>query len=164
MLVKVTVKPGMLQGMFLQDVLLQTNLPSIPQIALPIRGIINSNQITVAGRGWDPDSGILTLGRVARGEGLERRLTLVARGPYSKQVEFKPDHVEPPDLKVTVGQRSKMGQGTVTQTPLIISIPPGCAPANHFGSDQGNLGEIILATTHPKVPKLRIFVRFVIEG
>jgi hypothetical protein len=50
------------------------------------------------------------------------------------------------------------------QTPLIIDIPPGSGPANYAGTGQSKLAEIILATTHPKVPKLRIFVRFVIEG
>ncbi len=163
-LVKVTVKPGLLQGTIYQNLLLETNVASMPEIGLPIEGAISSNEITVAGRGWDPDTSILTLGRVPRREGLQRRLTLVVRGPWSKQVEFKPDHVEPSELRVTVGQRGEIGQGGVVQTPLIIDIPPGSAPANRVGSEQGKLGEIILTTTHPKVPKLRIFVRFVIEG
>ncbi len=163
-LVEVTVKPGLLQGMIQQDVLLHTNVTALPQVVLPIRGIIGSREITVAGRGWDPDTGILTLGRVLRREGLQRRLTLVVRGPWSKQVEFKPEQVTPSELKVTVGRRSEIGQGAIVQTPLIIDVPQGGNPANHLGSDQGKLGEIILATTHPKVPKLRIFVRFVIEG
>jgi hypothetical protein len=163
-LVKVAVKPGMLQGMINQNVLLQTNVASTPQAVLPVRGIVGSNEITVAGRGWDPDTNILMLGRVPRREGLERRLTLIVRGPWSKQVEFKPEHVEPPELKVTIGQRGAVGPGGAVQTPLIINIPPGSAPADYVGTGQSKLAEIILATTHPKVPKLRIFVRFVIEG
>jgi hypothetical protein len=163
-LVKVAVKPGMLQGVFQQDVVLQTNVASMPQVSLPVQGIIGSGEITVAGHGWDPDTGILTLGRVPRREGLQRRLTLVVRGPWSKQVEFKPDHIEPSELKVTVGPRGEIGQGSVVQTPLIIDIPPGSPTASFAGTGQSKLAEIILATTHPKVPKLRIFVRFVIEG
>ncbi len=163
-LVKVAVKPGMLQGLFHQDVLLQTNVASMPHVTLPVQGIVGSGEITVAGPGWNPDADVLTLGRVSRRDGLQRRLTLVVRGPWSKQVEFKPDHVEPSTLKVTVGPRSEVGQGNVVQTPLIIDIPPGSGPANYAGTGQSKLAEIILATTHPKVPKLRIFVRFVIEG
>ena len=164
MLVTVAVKPGLLQGPIQQELRLKINLAAMPEIGLPIQGIISSNQITLAGHGWDPDTSILTLGRIPRREGLQRRLTLLVPGPSARQVEFKLDHVEPSELRVTVGQRGQPGQGGAVQTPLIIDIPPGSAPANHVGSDQGKLGEIILTTTHPKVPKLRIFVRFVIEG
>ena len=79
---------------------------------MTIYGVISSSEITVAGLGWDPDSGIVTLGRVPRREGVHRRLTLIVRGPSAKQVEFKPEHVEPSELKVTVGPRGDIGQET----------------------------------------------------
>ncbi len=163
-LIEVTVKPGLQQGMIHQDLVLETNVASMRHLGLTIGGTIGTHEITVAGPGWDSDTGILTLGRVPRHEGLRQRLTLIVRGPLAKQVEFKPEHVEPSDLKVTVASRGHIGQENAVSTPLIIDIPPGSAPANHVGSDQGKLGEIILTTTHPKVPKLRILVRFVIEG
>jgi hypothetical protein len=164
MLVEVAVKPGMLQGLIRQALVLETNVASMRYIGLTMNGIVGSGDISVAGPGWDPDTGILTLGRVARREGRQQRLTLIVRGPLAKQVEFKPEHVEPGELKVTVGPRGSIGQDSAVPTPLLIDIPPGSAPANHVGSEQGKIGEIILTTTHPKVPRLRIFVSFVIEG
>jgi hypothetical protein len=115
------------------------------------------------GRGWDSDTGILTLGEVSHRTGVQRRLTLVVRGPLRKQVEFKPVQIAPSVLKVKLGQPSELN-GVVVEVPLIVDVPQGSPPANHLGSKQGELGEIILETTHPQVPKLRILVRFAIEG
>ena len=76
---------------------------------------------------------------------------------------FKPVKIVPDALSVSLGQRSEINNA-VTQTPLEIAIPPGTPAENHLGSEQGKLGQIILETTHPRVPKLRILVRFVVEG
>ncbi len=94
MLVTVTVKPGLWQGPIQQYLCMQTNLASLPKITLPIQGIIAS-EIAIVGHGWDPDTGILTLGRVPRSAGLQRRVMLVVRGPLRKQVEFKPIQISP---------------------------------------------------------------------
>jgi hypothetical protein len=162
-LVKVTVKPGLPPGPFQQRLLLQTNLTSRPEAMLPIQGTVGS-EIAVAGRGWDPDTGILTLGEISRNAGYERKLMLIVRGPARKQVKFKPARVAPDTLHVSLGQASELNHGVVVEVPLLIQIPQGSPPANHLGSEQGRLGEIILETTHPQVPKLRILVRFAIEG
>ena len=44
----------------------------------------------------------------------------------------------------------------------MIEIPPGSPTVDCLGSEQGKLGEIILESTHPQVPKLRILVRFAV--
>ena len=111
-----------------QDLVLETNVASMRHLGLTIGGTIGTHEITVAGPGWDSDTGILTLGRVPRHEGLRQRLTLIVRGPLAKQVEFKPEHVEPSDLKVTVASRGHIGQENAVSTPLIIDIPPGMRP------------------------------------
>jgi hypothetical protein len=163
LLVQVTAKAGLPQGPIQQDLILETNAATAPVRTLPIRGSVGS-EIAIVGRDWDPETGILTFGQVVRQRGAQRQLMLVVRGPLRKQVEFKPIHVAPDAIKVSLGQRSEINHGAVVQTPLIVDIPRGSPPASHLGSQQGGLGEIILATTHPQVAKLRILVRFVIEG
>ncbi len=116
-------------------------------------------EIAVVGPGWDADTGILSLGTISSREGAQRRLMLVVRGPSRKNVTFKPVEVVPDLLKVSLGQRSEINHGAVVETPLIIDVPPGSPAVNRLGSDQAKLGEIILETTHPHVPKLRILVR-----
>ncbi len=59
-LVRVAVKPGLPQGPFQQTILLRTNLKSVPEVTIPIRGAVAS-QIAIAGPGWDADRGLLDL-------------------------------------------------------------------------------------------------------
>jgi hypothetical protein len=159
--VKVNVKGGMPQGPIHQKLLLQTNLPSSPTLA--IEGSIGS-EIAIAGRGWDPDTGILNIGEVVSRAGVERKLLLIVRGQGRKGVKFTPQRIEPDMLHVSVGEPHEINKGAVVQVPLQVAIPPGSPPVNRLGTDQGRLGEIILETTYPQVPKLRILVRFAIEG
>ena len=159
----VTLKAGMPQGSIQQKLLLQTSVASTPTMALPIHGAVVS-EIAMFGHGWDADKEILNLGEVPRGEGIQRKLTLVVRGPGCKDVKFELQSVEPSLLKVSLGKPGEINNGAVMQMPLTIDIPKNSPPANHLGSDQGKLGEILLKTTHPRVPKLRILVRFAIEG
>lgn len=161
MLATVTVKAGLPQGPIRQKLVLQTNSTSSP--TLSIDGTIGS-EIAVVGRGWDPDTGVLTLGEVSRSQGTQRRLMLVVRGPGRKQVAFKPLSVAPDVLRVSLGRPGELNNGAVVQVPLTIDVPQGSPPVNRLGTEQGKLGEIILETTHPQVPKLRILVRFAVEG
>jgi hypothetical protein len=162
-LVKVTVKPGLPRGPIRQSLLLETNLAARRELTLPIQGAVGS-EIAVAGQGWDPDAGILTLGKVSRDAGIHRKLLLVVRGPLRKEVKFKPVHATPDMLHVSIGQPREINNGSVVQVPFFVDVPQGSPPANHLGSQQNKLGEIILETTHPLVPKLRIRVRFAVEG
>lgn len=160
-LVTVTLKAGLPQGPVHQKLVLQTNTNSSP--TLSIEGTIGS-EIAVAGHGWDPDTGILHLGEVSRNAGTQRRLMLVVRGPLRKQVTFKPLSVNPDVLRLSLGPPREINHGAVIQVPLTVDIPPGSPAVNRLGTEQGRLGEIILQTSHPQVPKLRILVRFAIEG
>jgi hypothetical protein len=132
-------------------------------LSVSVKGTIGSD-ISVVGDGWDPGPGMLNLGFVSNKTGIQRRLLLVAHGPHCKEVKFKAVRIDPDLLAVTVGETKQIGSGAATQTPLLIRIPPGSRPANHLGSDQGKLGEIVLETDHPRVSRLRILVRFLIEG
>jgi hypothetical protein len=162
-LIAVKIKPGMPQGPIQQKLLMETNQPSMSNIGLPIQGAVVS-EISIFGRGWDADKEILNLGEVLRGEGIKRELTLVVRGPARKDVKFELLRIAPDLMKVELGKPHEINNGAVVQVPLKIDIPKNSPPANHLGSEQGKLGEIILKTTHPLVPKLRVLVRFAIEG
>lgn len=162
-LLRVKVKPGLPQGPFQQTILLATNLESNPAVTVPLRGTVASD-ITIAGAGWDPDLGVLNIGTVPGRTGTGWRLLLIVRGPHAKEVKFESAHVEPEFLRVEFGRTTSAPTDTMTQTPLFIRIPEGTRPVNHLGSEQGKLGEILLTTTHPQVPQLRIRVRFAVEG
>ncbi len=149
---------GELRGKLLR---FRLNLASPSEITLPIEGIVGS-EIAVAGPGWDPDKGVLTLGPVSSTAGAERRLTLIVRGPIRDRVAFKPIQVSPSLLRVSLGEKHAINGGIVVTTPLVIEIPPGSPTVDCLGSDLGRLGEIILESTHPQVPKMRFLVRFAV--
>jgi len=162
-LLRVTVKPGLPQGAFQQRILLETNLKAAHWLELPVKGSIGSD-IAVVGAGWNNTEGVLTLGTVQSQVGLVRRLMLVARGPHRHEVKFKAVVRPSSPLRVGLGETVAIGGGATTQTPLTIEIPQRSRPVNHLGLDVGQYDPIILETTHPKVPQLRILVRYAIEG
>ncbi len=161
-LARVTVNPGLPQGPFRQKLIFRTSLSGAPLLELPIEGIVGS-EIAVVGPGWDADKGILTIGTISSAEGARRRLMLVVRGADRREVSFRPVEVFPRSLKISLGQSREINQGAVVQTPLLIEIPRGSPTVNCLGSEVGRLGEIVLDTTHPQVPKLNILVRLAIE-
>ncbi len=162
-LLKVLVKPGLPLGVFRQTILVRTNLKSVPKVEIPLAGTVVGD-ISIVGRGWNDETGVLTLGTIVSRWGAERRLVLVSRGPHAKEVEFTLVRTNP-DLLVVDQERLKetrpIGDGAVTQTPLVIRVPKGSRPADYLGAE---LGEILIKTTHPQIPLLRIRVRFAVEG
>lgn len=160
----VTIKPGLPLGAFRQTILLKTNYKEAPEIEVPVWGTIGS-EISVVGRGWNEETGVLTLGWLKSDEGIERNLFIRAGGPHFKEVHFKPITIDPDDLlKVKPGETTLLENGKASLTRLTIEVPKGSRPANHSGSEEAKLGQIILETGHPKAPELRILVRFTVEG
>jgi hypothetical protein len=162
-LLRVAVKPGLPQGPFQQTISLRTNQPSHAELTLPVKGMVQSD-ISIAGADWNPQLGLVDIGTVSGQTGAQRRVVLVVRGAKCKEVRFKPAGTVPEFLQVEVGQTTVVGDGATAHTPLIIQIPPGSRPANHLGSEEGKLGQILLETNHPRVPQVRILVRFAVEG
>ncbi len=161
-LIKVTIKPGLPYGLFQQKIRLTTDLKFRPEITIPVQGSVTSD-VSIAGPDWDDEHGVLNLGTVNSRQAVRRRLLLIVRGPYRKEVKFKP--LENPDLplRVSIGETTEINNGKVTQTPLIIEIPKGSRSANRMGDKPSDWGEITIETTHPQVPKVQIPVRFAVE-
>lgn len=167
-LLTVSVKPGLPQGPFKQTIRLSTNNPNKKEVAIPIEGSVGT-EISVVGPGWDSEQDTLYLGTVKSQEGLSRRLLLVVRGPYRKEVHFKLAEPPPAPLKISLGKMTEINNGQVMQTPLIIEIPKGSPQASHLGHVQDNkdladdVAVIKLETTHPDTHVFRIPVRFAVE-
>jgi len=161
-LVKVTLKPGLPQGHFEQTILIRTNLDASPAVTVPIEGRVSSD-IVIAGRGWNSRAGVLVFGTVDSEQGARRELKLLVHGPHRKEVKFTPIAVRPDLLKVELGETSEISNGAISQTAIGVRIPKGSRAANHLGSEQGKLGEILLDTNHPLEPQLRIDVQFAVQ-
>lgn len=162
-LLEVRVKSGLPLGPFQQKISLATNLKQTPTIEIPIRGKIASD-LSIVGPGWSEEDGLLMLGTIRSEEGTKRTLLIVAGGPRAREVRCEPVEVFPDTLRVEIGTPQPARDGTVIQTPVTITIPPGSPPADHLGSEQGKLGRITIRTNHPHIPRLRILVRFAVAG
>jgi hypothetical protein len=160
---EIRAKSGLPMGPFQQRITVATNQKEAPTVEIPIRGTVTS-EISVVGPGWDEEDSLLTLGTLQSREGGKRVLLIVAGGMQGKEIQYKLAEVTPDLLKVELGTPKPMKGSSSTQTPLTITIPPGSPPANHLGSEQGKLGRITIETNHPHAPKLRILVRFAVEG
>ncbi len=160
---RVTIKPGLFEGPFQQTIRLEINVPSKPVFSIPVEGRV-VGELAVIGPGWDSDSRSLLLGTVSGAEGTERRVWLVARGPHRHEVRFEVVDVVPDALQVAVlsDEARQVNQGRNVHTPLVVRIPPGTRAMNHLGSVQGEPGRVVLRTNHPKIPELRIPVRFAV--
>lgn len=162
-LLRVTVKPGLPLGPFKQTILIGTNLAAYPAIVVPIMGTLVGD-ISVVGRGWNRDTGVLDLGTVESSRGLKRRLQLIVRGPHRRHVKFTLGEVTPDDLKISFGETKPIGEGAATQTPLFIEVPKGAKPGAYLGSRRNKYGRITIETNHPDVPQLTIPVKLAVQG
>jgi hypothetical protein len=160
----IELKPGLPVGRFRQTIIVQTNLPEAPKLEIPIKGKIGSD-ISVVGRGWNEKTQSIRLGLLNRGEGAERTLQLIVRGKYRHHVDIEVAEVFPKDLlQATLGEPVSRTEGSVTRIPLTIRIPKNSGPANYIGSRLSPPGHILLRTTHPEIPEIKIPVSFAIEG
>jgi hypothetical protein len=162
-LAKIVVKPGLPLGPIRQTISLSTNLKARPTIEIPLQGAIVSD-ISIVGRGWDAETGVLTLGSVSSQAGLEEALTIITRGPFRKEVKFALGKIVPEMLRVKCGPSKPLPGGTVYCTPLIIQIPKGSRSGNYLGTKQSRCGEITIETSHPKARQLHVYVSFAVEG
>lgn len=159
--VRIAVRPGLPAGAFQQGIALQTNSKTIPVIDIPIQGSVVSD-ISVAGRGWSAETGVLAMGTVKGSEGVEWPLLIVVRGPHAKDVRPKLGRVIPPLLAAELGPTRYVAETEVSLTRLTLRVPPGSKPSEHLGAGRGEPGLITIQAGHPQLSDLTIQVRFAI--
>lgn len=162
--VEIVAKPGLPVGPFLQTILVRTSLPQAPRIEIPVKGKVGSD-ISIVGRDWDEGRRMLRLGILDPAEDTERTLLLVVRGRHRHHVDFEVAEVSPSDI-IQAELEKEIGtkKGIAIRVPLKIRIPKNAGPANYLGAGQGPVGHILIETTHPEIPRIKIPISFAIEG
>lgn len=159
--ITVTVKPGLPIGRFDQFLTLHTNFKEGEKLHIPIIGRVFGD-ISVHGTGWLEDEGVLVMGKVKGSEGRKSKVNLVVRGENAADVKFEVGPVDPPELKVTLGEPNRI-RATLLHVPLEIEVPAGTRPMVRLDTAQGKAGRIVLKTTHPTMKELALGVRFAVE-
>ncbi|NLE37028.1 MAG: hypothetical protein GX621_03290, partial [Pirellulaceae bacterium] len=151
-------------GPFLQTILVRTSLSEAPRIEIPVKGKVGSD-ISVVGRDWDENRQMLRLGVLDPAEDAERTLLLVVRGRHRQHVDFEVAEVFPPGLiQAELDKESGTKKGIAIRVPLKIRIPKHGGSANYLGSGQSPVGHVLIETTHPEIPRIKIPISFAIEG
>jgi len=159
--ITVTAKPGLPIGRFNQWLSLRTNLKDAEKLEIPVVGRVVGD-ITVHGIGWNEEQGALALGQVKSSEGKRAKVNVVVRGTDAAGVKFAVQSVDPPELKVTIGEPKQLRE-TLLHVPVEIEVPAGTRPMVRLDTAQGEAGRVVLKTTHPKINELQLGVRFSVE-
>jgi hypothetical protein len=156
----VTVKPGLPLGEFHQK--LQIHLNQLEDaLELPIEGTTVSD-LVIAGRGWDDDRSLLTLGTINSRDGTKAELYILANGRHRQDLHPTVKEVKPDVLKVTIGEPAATTADGPIRVPVEVEIPPGSPPMLHLGGEEGKLGNILIDTGDKDADQIRIRVRFAI--
>ncbi len=161
LLVQVTAKSGLPLGPIRQKIRLRLNLTGEPTVEVPIGGNVISD-VQLVGRGWEAESGMLSLGSVSQREGAKAALFLQARGPHRDDLKPSVKEVFPESLQVSLGEPQLLAGGQLVRVPLTIAVPAGMRPALHLGNQQGKLGHVLIDTGHPEAKTMKLWVRFAV--
>jgi hypothetical protein len=161
--VLVTLKPGLPVGPFRQTIRVKLQLGDgkESELSVPIQGSVVSD-LTIVGRGWRGEAGVLTLGAVSASKGVSHPLTLLVRGEHRQQVEVEPLRSDPPWLKITAGKNTALNDA-LNQIPLTVEVPPDSPTGAFLGNDQSGYAEIILGVKNqPDVKEMKLHVKLVV--
>ncbi len=160
--VRINVRPGLPVGAFRQTIRLKTNSKAVPQVEIPMQGAVVGD-ISIAGRGWNAQTGVLSMGTITRSEGTEWPLLIVVRGPQAGNVRLQAAGSVPRCLEVELQPLPSAADTGLSLTRLKIRIPPGSEPSMHLGGERGEPGRITIRSDPPLLPELSIEVRFAVS-
>ena len=160
-LVRIAVRPGLSVGAFQQGIVLRTNSKSVPRVDIPVQGLV-VNDISITGRGWNAQTGVLAMGTVKSGEGADWPLLIVVRGPHAKDIRLKHIRSVPSWLVVEFEPTRYLDETAISLTRLKIRVPPGSPPSLHLGAERGEPGRVTIQSDPPLLPELNLQVRFAV--
>jgi hypothetical protein len=159
--IELTNNPKLPVGLLDQWLVVKTNQPEWKELKIQLIGRVVGD-ITVHGRGWNPELGVLPMGVLDGDKGGKAKLLISTKGEHAAGIQFKVKSTDPTELEATIGE-SRMVKPEVNHTDLLITIPPGTRAMSRLDTVQDKPGEIVLECNHPLSPEVVINVRFAIE-
>jgi hypothetical protein len=160
--VTVTAKDNLPVGRLHSWLTLQTDLKDAEKLDIPLSGQVVGD-ISVGGiNGWNEEQGVLLMGSVKSSVGGHGKVNIIVRGQGALDVKFDVKSVDPPELKIKIGQPRKL-KDTLVQYPVDIEVPVGTRPMIRLDTAQGEAARIVFSTTHSKIKELSLPVRFAVE-
>ncbi|MGB6044675.1 MAG: DUF1573 domain-containing protein [Pirellulales bacterium] len=138
-----------------------------PQLRQPVQLPVSINvqpdiQIYGIRVPYFPEKKLLNLGTIPVGKGFDGRLNLVLAGDDRHDVEIRVKETVPESLEVTFGSPEELPNKT-NRRPMIVKLPESAEPISLLGEADGEMGYVVLETTHPHTPEYRFNVRVAVE-
>jgi len=163
-LATLTAKPGLPLGAINQTILLTTNVKEAPKLELPITGTVVGDIYVVGPGVFDHEHNLVKFGTVIASEGAKTSLRLLVKGPYRHDVRLKIKEVTPAGvLAASLGEPRQVNKGAVYMHLLTVEVPKDARTVNCLGSKQGEMGKVLIETTHPITKELPVYVKFAVR-
>jgi hypothetical protein len=162
----VTIKPGLPVGPISQTIriLAKAGTPEAVGVEMPVFGMVVSDVSVIGGSNYSRARNMVRLGAVGSSDGANATLRLLVKGPARDTIKLFVESIEPAvGLKAELGDVTKTQNGLVHLYELKIEVPKGVPPMIHLGNKQGELGKIVVGTTHPDAKQVQVFVQFSVE-
>ena len=118
--------------------------------------------ISIFGPSWSEEQGLLRMGAFSSEKGKTAKLNLSVRGDAAKETQVEVVRVDPPQLKVSIGERKLLGE-EMMHLPLTLEVPAGTPPMARVGEPASSDAIVLLKTTHPKVSEVQLRVHFTVQ-
>ncbi|MFK8110632.1 MAG: DUF1573 domain-containing protein [Rubripirellula sp.] len=103
-------------------------------------------------------------GRIAKDGNMKAKAFVVLKGDERNRTKLSIGSIVPDGtLKATLGE-PKSRAGSMVLYPIELELTPGDEPIERMGKNSGDYGIIWIESDNPKVSKMRIAVKFAIEG
>ena len=160
---KIILKPGLPLGHLDQTVWLKTNLQDSPLVPVHFQGNV-VRDISVFGKKFNRTTNRLSLGQISRRDGFRTELRILVRGEHRKTTQLQEIVVDPPGVfDVKVRASADASTGKTVQHVLDIVLLKEAPVISRLGSNQGQFGQILINTNHPKEKTIAIAVAFEIS-
>ena len=155
-----TFHAGTTIGPMVGSLAIETDLRETSKMDIPIMANVIGD-LSIFGAGWIPREGLLRLGAFSSDKGKQARLNISIRGEHADDTKLEVASVRPKQLQASLGEPRKMKEGLV-HVPLLVEVPPGTRPMARRGAEFDEVAEIVISTTNPQTPQLKLQVEFAV--
>jgi hypothetical protein len=136
---------------------IEVSIPIDGQISGPLSMILNQNLREVAG------SYLYDWGKIRENDPLSTTLFVVLKGDQRENASLRIGEVSPAEA-VTATLGAAKGRGSMKLFPLQIQLIPGAESVERNGMGKDDYGSVWIESDNPKVPKLRVALKFSMDG
>lgn len=156
---QVHLKPGLPQGQLTQSLQISTSRNPAETFEIPIYGSIVSD-ISLIGPRASAETMTVDLGSFQSKQGAKSTVYLIVKGPHREQTELKVASVDPAaEMSATFGEPIRTNPQIVSY-PLTFEVKPGATPVSRISP--GSRIVVDIATTHPEVRELTLFIKYAV--